>query len=51
MEICLLGDYDRALDETLTVQGADVARPASEPEVGEDIIQAGDIEIGHKVGR
>jgi len=46
VEVGLLGDDDGALEEALAVQGADVARPASEPEERKNIAQARNFEIG-----
>ncbi len=51
MEVRFLGDDNGALDEALAVQRADVARAACKPEKGENIAQAGNIEIACEVGR
>jgi len=48
VEVGLLNDDDGALGEALAVQGADVARPASEPEGKKNIAQARNVEIGLK---
>ena len=49
VEVCLLGYDDGALNEALPMQGADEVKAACEPEKGEDIVEAGNIELGREV--